>query len=94
MNSVPGPYAKSTPSAMRQVEGKRKAQYGAFGSMTTKKMLAHPVRNMPTAAKKEHGRNRSRVLSRRGSGGQNHTNYKTDVNAPDGESDEDIFQNA
>ena len=52
MNSVPDAKVKSTPSAIRQAEGNPKAQYGALGSITAKKMLAHPVMNVPKAAKK------------------------------------------
>jgi hypothetical protein len=43
---------KSAPSTTRQAEGKPKAQYGALGSITAKKKLAHPVRSVPAAARR------------------------------------------
>ena len=52
MNNVPDANMRSTPSTIRQAEGKPKAQYGALGSMTAKKMQPHPVMNVPVAIRR------------------------------------------
>jgi hypothetical protein len=77
MNSVPDANVKSTVSAIRQAEGKPKAQYGAFGSSTAKKRHAHSVMNVPVAVKRKKGRNWLRVFGPRESRGRKCTNNIT-----------------